>query len=62
VNIFFSNDDINRERTLFKEEAIMVNSEDFVERIQEQQQKQEKNKQHQGNGNPGKKKPNKIHK
>lgn len=40
----------------------MVNSEDFVERIQEQQQKQEKNKQHQGNGNPGKKKPNKIHK
>ncbi|USK59139.1 DUF4023 family protein [Peribacillus asahii] len=40
----------------------MVNSEDFVERIQEQQQKQEKNKQHQGNGNPAKKKPNKIHK
>ncbi|RID86524.1 DUF4023 domain-containing protein [Peribacillus asahii] len=40
----------------------MVNSEDFVERIQEQQQKQEKNKQHQGNGNPAKKKPNKTHK
>ncbi|KAB7709262.1 DUF4023 domain-containing protein [Bacillus aerolatus] len=40
----------------------MVNSEDFVEKLQEQQQKQEKNKQLHGHGNPGKKKPNKTHK
>ncbi|MBZ5750361.1 MULTISPECIES: DUF4023 family protein [Metabacillus] len=40
----------------------MINSEGFVESLQEQQQKQEKNKQLHGRGNPGKKKPNKTHK
>jgi hypothetical protein len=40
----------------------MINSEGFVESLQEQQQKQEKNKQRHGHGNPGKKKPNKTHK
>lgn len=40
----------------------MVNSNDFVEKINDQQQKQEKNKQLHGHGNPGKKKPNKTHK
>lgn len=40
----------------------MVDSKDFVEKINDQQQKQKENKQHHGHGNPGKKKPNKTHK
>lgn len=40
----------------------MVNSNEFVEKINDQQEKQKQNKQRHGNGNPGKRKPNKTHK
>ncbi|MCD7035683.1 DUF4023 domain-containing protein [Metabacillus sp. GX 13764] len=40
----------------------MDHTNEFVEKLKDNQKKDEKNKEHQGNGNPGKKLPNKTHK
>jgi hypothetical protein len=40
----------------------MDSTNDFVEKLNENQKKDEQNRKRQGNGNPGKKKPNKTHK